>query len=212
MPLPDFLIDRYIHWRDHYFKINKLKYKKTVIEGQKPKVMVISCCDSRIHATSIFRADIGEFFIHRNIANLVPSYKSDDDHDGTSAAIEYAVKTLKVKHIIILGHSNCGGIDYAYKSFFGKASNKYEFLDQWLAILKPLFQKIANTKAKNTNINFFEKESIKNSYINLINFPFVNDLIKQNKISIHGLWHDIEAGKLMELNSDNNDFKYVIYE
>ena len=96
MPLPDFLIDRYIDWKNNYFEKNKLLYKKTVSEGQKPKVMVISCCDSRVQATSIFGSNIGEFFVHRNIANLVPPYNLGEENSGTSSAIEYAVKTLKV--------------------------------------------------------------------------------------------------------------------
>jgi carbonic anhydrase len=72
--------------------------------------MVISCCDSRVHVTSIFGADEGEFFIHRNIANLVPPYNPDGEYHGTSAAVEYAVTSLGVAHIVVLGHSNCGGV------------------------------------------------------------------------------------------------------
>ena len=112
--LPNYLINRYKDWKVTEYDKNKVWYIKIAIEGQNPKAMVISCCDSRIHVTSMFGADKGEFFIHRNIANLVPPYNPDGDHHGTSAAVEYAVKTLNISNIMILGHSHCGGIASGY--------------------------------------------------------------------------------------------------
>ncbi len=212
MPLPDFLIDRYIDWKNNYFEKNKLLYKKTVSEGQKPKVMVISCCDSRVQATSIFGSNIGEFFVHRNIANLVPPYNLGEENSGTSSAIEYAVKTLKVSHIIILGHSNCGGIKYGYQLCCGEKNNDYEFIDKWLKILKTSFHNLNSNLQENDKIKFLEKESIKNSIKNLKSYPFIDLLIQQKKITIHGLWHDISEGLLMELNSDNYEFEKIIHE
>ena len=212
MPLPDFLIDRYIDWKNNYFEKNKLLYKKTVSEGQKPKVMVISCCDSRVQATSIFGSNIGEFFVHRNIANLVPPYNLGEENSGTSSAIEYAVKTLKVSHIIILGHSNCGGIKYGYQLCCGEKNNDYEFIDKWLKILKTSFHNLNSNLQENDKIKFLEKESIKNFFKNLKSYPFIDLLIQQKKITIHGLWHDISEGLLMELNSDNYEFEKIIHE
>ena len=69
--------------------------------------MIISCCDSGVHATSIFGADIGEVVIHANIANLDHPFESDGRLHSTSAAIEYAVSAWKFAQIILLGHSNC---------------------------------------------------------------------------------------------------------
>ena len=181
MPLPDFLIDRYIDWKNNYFEKNKLLYEKTVSEGQKPKVMVISCCDSRVQATSIFGSNIGEFFVHRNIANLVPPYNLGEENSGTSSAIEYAVKTLKVSHIIILGHSNCGGIKYGYQLCCGEKNNDYEFIDQWLKILKKSFNNLNFNLQENDKIKYLEKESIKNSIKNLKSFPFIDKLIQKKK-------------------------------
>ena len=212
MSLPDFLIDRYIVWRKQNFKDNRKTYQKAVSETQKPKAMVISCCDSRVNPTSIFGGNIGEFFIHRNIANLVPSYSSDTKHFGTLAAIEYAVKTLKVPNIIVLGHSNCGGIQYGYESSHEKKDNSYEFVDQWLEITKPVFQNLNLTNTGIDKIDLIEKESIKNSIKNLKTFPFIKNLLEQKKISINGLWYDIANGILMELNSDKNKFEKINYE
>ena len=109
-PLPGYLVQRYHGWKATGYAENATWYRRLAAEGQRPRAMVISCCDSRVHVTSIFGADQGEFFIHRNIANLVPPYQPDGDHHGTSAAVEYAVRVLNVAHLIVLGHSNCGGI------------------------------------------------------------------------------------------------------
>ena len=101
-PPPKFLIDRYKKWKSNEYSKNEVQLRKLATSGQSPSTMVISCCDSRIHATSIFGADEGEFFIHRNIANLVPIYSPDGENHGTSAAIEYAIKELKVQHLSLI--------------------------------------------------------------------------------------------------------------
>ena len=109
-PLPAYLLQRYHGWKATTFAENEAWYRRLADEGQRPRAMVISCCDSRVHVTSIFGAEQGEFFIHRNIANLVPPYQPDGAQHGTSAAVEYAVTALKVAHVLVLGHSNCGGV------------------------------------------------------------------------------------------------------
>ena len=167
--------------------------------------MVISCCDSRIHVTSIFGADSGEFFIHRNIANLVPPYNPNGDHHGTSAAVEYAVKILKVSNIIIMGHSKCGGINNGYHLCKGNFNNKLEtiFMDKWLNILKPAFKKVLSNNKNITDevgIEILEKESIKTSLNNLIKFPFIKSSLDKQELALHGLWHDIGTGSIESLD------------
>jgi len=109
-PLPSYLIERYRGWKATKYKENESWYRHLAQQGQHPRAMVISCCDSRVHVTSVFGADQGEFFLHRNIANLVPPHEADGEHHGTSAAVEYAVTALKVPHLIVIGHSDCGGV------------------------------------------------------------------------------------------------------
>jgi len=205
--LPSYLIKRYKSWKKVGYQENKSWYKKISNEGQNPSTMIISCCDSRLHVTSIFGADSGEFFIHRNIANLVPPYNPNGDHHGTSAAIEYAVKVLKVSHIIIIGHSKCGGINSGFHLFKNKLNIKNTiFINKWLNILRPSYQKvmnISNNISDEDGINILEKESIKTSIDNLIKFPFIRESLKNNKLVLHGLWHDIGSGniELLEPNS-----------
>ena len=206
-PPPKFLIDQYKNWKSSKYLKNEVKFKKLASSGQSPSTMVISCCDSRIHATSIFGAEEGEFFIHRNIANLVPPYSPDGENHGTSAAIEYAIKELKVKHLIILGHKDCGGIKYGHNMNSSSENTNYEFINKWLSILLPAYKKIQKNVSEQEQINQFEQESIKISINNLFSFPFIKKAVDENNLSIHGFIHDIGSGNLKFLNPVTDDFE-----
>ena len=206
-PPPKFLIDRYKKWKSSEYLNNEEQFRKLAYSGQSPSTMVISCCDSRIHATSIFGADEGEFFIHRNIANLVPPYSPDGENHGTSAAIEYAIKELKVRHLIILGHQDCGGIKNGYHMHSNSVDFNYEFINKWLSILLPAFNKIQKNVSEQKQIHQLEQESIKTSINNLFSFPFVKKAIDENNLLIHGLIHDIGSGNLKFLNPVTEDFE-----
>ena len=211
-PLPDYLIERYNGWKATTFSNNKIWYHKLAEDGQHPRAMIISCCDSRVHVTSIFGSDAGEFFIHRNIANLVPPFKKDQDYHGTSAAIEYAVKTLKIPHIIVLGHSTCGGVKSSFDYFSGNNPDLYEdsnFVASWLEILRPSFNKIPKELSLKNKIKSLEKQTVLTSIENLLTFPFISDALKNETLSLHGLWHDIGSGELMYFDSKSNDFIFV---
>ena len=206
-PPPNFLIDRYKKWKSREYLKNEEKFRKLASSGQSPSTIVISCCDSRIHATSIFGADEGEFFIHRNIANIVPAYSQDGINYGTSAAIEYAIKELKVNHLIILGHNDCGGIKYGHKVHSDSANSNYEFINKWLSILLPAYKKIQKNVSEQEQINQFEQESIKFSINNLFSYPFIKKAVDENNLSIHGFIHDIGSGNLKFLNPVTDDFE-----
>ena len=170
--------------------------------------MIISCCDSRVNATSIFGAEAGEFFIHRNIANLVPPYLPNGENHGTSAAIEYATKVLKIKHLIILGHKDCGGIKGGYKLHSHGGNPEYEFINKWLNILLPAYNKVHNKNISEIKqIEQLEEESIKISIYNLFSFPNIKKAVESKKLSIHGLIHDIGLGKLKFLNPITEKFE-----
>ena len=208
--LTSYLIKRYKGWKATAYEENKSWYKKIANEGQNPSSMVISCCDARIHVTSIFGADSGEFFIHRNIANLVPPYNPDGDHHGTSAAVEYAVKILKISNIIVMGHSKCGGINSGFHLCKNNPnSQKTIFVDKWLNILKPAFESVIKKKlniSDQEGINNLEKESIIISINNLIEYPFIKNLLEKNELALHGLWHDIGTGEIKSLDPKSLTF------
>ena len=206
-PLPDFLVDRYKNWKSSSYLSNEDHFKDLASLGQNPSSMVISCCDSRVHATSIFGADAGEFFIHRNIANLVPKYSPDGENHGTSAAIEYAVKELKIQHLIVLGHTDCGGIKSGHSLHSNNLNPDYEFVNKWLSILLPAFNNIAKDVSKEKQLEQLEQESIKNSIINLFSFPYIKKAVENKNLSIHGLIHNIGSGGLKFLNPITEDFE-----
>ena len=153
-PPAKFLIDRYKNWKSSEYLKKEVQLRKLASFGQSPSTMIIACCDSRIHATSIFGAEEGEFFIHRNIANLVPPYSPDGENHGTSAAIEYAIKELKVKHLIILGHKDCGGIKYGHIMNSSSENTNYEFINKWLSILLPAYNKIQKYVSLSSSFTF----------------------------------------------------------
>ena len=198
-PLPSYLIQRYHGWKATTYQENQGWYRRLASEGQRPRAMVISCCDSRVHVTSIFGADQGEFFIHRNIANLVPPYEPDGDHHGTSATVEYAVTVLGVVHLIVLGHSQCGGIQGCIDMCKGNAPDlekKESFVGRWMDILKPKFSEVAEIEDHIEQARQLEKHAVITSLDNLMTFPFVASAVGNGKLSLHGLWTDIGEGGL----------------
>lgn len=208
-PIPKYLIERYRSWKATEYEKNKNWFYHLATEGQHPRAMVISCCDSRVHITSIFGAETGEFFIHRNIANLVPPYAPNEDYHGSSAAIEYAVKNLNVDHIIILGHSNCGGVRMCHDICSNhKADNKDddEFISQWIDILKPGYERIDKSKTAAEQVNQLEKEGVLISLENLVGFPFVKSALENGTLTIHGLWNDIGEGNVEYYDAEKKKF------
>ncbi|SEO04635.1 carbonic anhydrase [Salinihabitans flavidus] len=211
-PLPSYLVQRFHGWQKTTYTDNQSWYRRLADEGQHPRAMVISCCDSRVHVTSIFGADQGEFFIHRNIANLVPPYEPGGDYHGTSAAVEFAVGALKVAHLIIMGHSNCGGVKGCIDMCSGNApelSDGTSFVGKWMELLRPGYDRVKDTADPATLQRTLEKEAVVTSLTNLMTFPFVRDAVESGRLSLHGLWHEIGDGALECYNPDRGTFETV---
>ena len=208
-PLPNYLIQRYHGWKATTFEDNHAWYRRLASEGQRPRAMVISCCDSRVHVTAIFGAEQGEFFIHRNIANLVPAYLPDGEPHGTSAAVEYAVTALKVSHIVVLGHSSCGGVRGCHDMCTGHAPDlekSSSFVGRWMDILRPGYERVKDIKDEAERVARLEREAVLVSVENLMSFPFVKTAVENNELTLHGLWTDIAEGSLEQFDSNLKDF------
>lgn len=198
-PLPAYLVQRYHGWKATGYAQNRAWYKHLAREGQHPRAMVISCCDSRVHVTSLFGADQGEFFIHRNVANLVPPYEPGGHHHGTSAAVEYAVSALHVAHLIVLGHSNCGGVQGCIRMCRGHApelDDESSFVGRWMDILRPGWERVKDESDPEAQARALEKAAVVISLENLMSFPFVSDAVDAGQLSVHGLWTEIGEGAL----------------
>ncbi|MFQ1699357.1 carbonic anhydrase [Loktanella agnita] len=207
-PLPAYLAKRYHGWKATTYAADKAWYKRLAEDGQHPRAMVISCCDSRVHVTAIFGADQGEFFIHRNIANLVPPYDPDGQHHGTSAAVEYAVTSLKVAHLIVLGHSGCGGVEGCYNMCAGHAPELEEstsFVGRWMDMLRRGYDQLPEGDDA-TRKRALEKASVLISLENLMTFPFVKTAVDDGVLSLHGLWNDIGEGGLEGYDPEKDAF------
>ncbi|TCP60067.1 carbonic anhydrase [Rhodovulum bhavnagarense] len=208
-PLPQYLIQRYHGWKATTHAENKAWYRRLADEGQRPRAMIISCCDSRIHVTSIFGADEGEFFIHRNIAGLVPPYAPDGDYHGTSAAVEYAVTVLKVANLVVLGHSKCGGVKGCHDMCAGNApqlEEKTSFIGRWMDILRPSYQRQSGIADEEARLEAMEKDAVLVSLENLLSFPFVKSAIEAEELSLHGAWNDIGAGIVEYFDGETGRF------
>lgn len=199
-PLPQYLVSRFHGWKATSYAENSAWYRRLSDEGQRPRAMVISCCDSRVHVTSIFGADSGEFFIHRNIANLVPPHAPDGLQHGTSAAIEYAVTALKVAHLLVVGHTSCGGVAGCHAMCSGHApelEEKSSFVGRWMDILRPGYERIKDLP-EDQQVRALERQAVMISIENLMTFPFVQAAVESGEMSLHGMVHDIREGTLWQ--------------
>ena len=211
-PLPNYLVQRYHGWKATTFQENHSWYRRLASDGQRPRAMVISCCDSRVHVTSIFGAGTGDLFVHRNVAALVPPYEPDGAHHGTSAAIEYAVEALKVSNILIVGHSQCGGVEGCYRMCAGEAPElmeKTSFVGRWMDLLRPGYDRLPDDLDDETRLKQLEKEAVLVSLENLLSYPFVETAVDAGRLSVHGLWFDISEGRLEAYDPSGGGFVVV---
>ena len=214
-PLPDALIKRYAEWKAGEFKQTESDLQRLVAEGQKPIAMVISCCDSRVHPNQVFGMGVGGMFIHRNVANLVPPFSPSENYHGTSAAIEYAVRALEVPHILVIGHSQCGGVKGCHDMCAGEAPDLLKgssFVGRWLDILSPSYAKIANIEDEEDRLRAFEKQAVLVSLQNLTSFPFIQKRREAGNLSLHGLWTDLATGAMEFYNPASKSFEPIPIE
>jgi carbonic anhydrase len=209
-PLPNYLVTRFHGWKATNYAENKAWYRRLADEGQRPRAMIISCCDSRVHVTAIFGADQGELFIHRNVANLVPPYEPDGEAHGTSAAVEYAVTALKVANILVVGHSNCGGVKGCHDICSGEApALESSFVGRWMEILRPGYERVKDLSDPAERTRALEFEAVLVSLNNLMTFPFVKEAVEREELSLHGLWNDIGNGDLLGYDPKTGTFEPV---
>ena len=203
---PQDLKDKFYEWKNDTFSIKKSHFEKLAKEGQFPKYMIISCVDSRVDPNSMFKTEAGDFFVHRNIANLVPPYDYLTEHSGTIAAIEFGVTALNIKNIVVLGHSGCGGIKNGYLACKENKFTENSSISNWLQLLKPAYMKISK-KSEKENIGELEKISIITSLENLSDYPFIKKQLEAKSINLYGIWNDIGTGSLESYCHDKKVFE-----
>jgi len=175
--------------------------------GQHPKILVIACSDSRVDPALLTNCDPGDLFVIRNVANLVPPYEPDTRHHGVSAALEYAVRSLAVEHIVVLGHSNCGGIRTLMEQ--NVPTEPGEFLGSWLALAQPAKQEVLRRLANEpfqVQVQACEEAALLLSLDNLCTFPWVKSGVESGRLALHGWYFNLENGQLFRYDPERGQF------
>lgn len=195
------LFEGHARFRETLWYAERERLTRLAREGQRPHSCVIACCDSRVSPEMVFDAGPGELFVGRSIANLVPVYTPDGNTHGTSAALEYSVTALGVSNVVVMGHSRCGGIralvDFAPETSGG------DFVGPWMAIAvearNRAYEKAANPENRDEVARICEQESLRLSLDNLMTFPWIRSAVEAGRLSLIGLYYDVDTGTLSEI-------------
>lgn len=192
------ILEGYHEFRDKYAQGDKSVMQYLSKYGQHPKVMVVACCDSRVDPALILQCDPGDLFVVRNVANIVPPYEKDDAHHGTSAALEFGICFLKVKHLILLGHSQCGGIQTLVHSGTNN-SVENDFINNWVSLIN-----VAECDMHDPDE--CAKSALKYSYENCLGFPWIKEKVEQNELIIHLWYFDIKTGQIYKYSVEEQTY------
>ena len=184
---------------------------QTLSNGQNPLALVIACCDSRVDPVLLTDCRPGDLFVVRNIANLVPPYAPDGGRHGVSAALEYAVKHLKVQDIIIMGHACCGGIHALVSGGEGEARD--EFIGPWVDVARRALEKVDEAMPgadAADRARACELWNVRLSLDNLMTFPWVRRAVEEGNLSLHGWYFDLQSGELLEYDAQEHAFRPLV--
>lgn len=190
------LLQGYEIFRDKYVHGDASVMPYLSYYGQQPQVMVVACCDSRVDPALILQCDPGDLFVVRNVANIVPPYEIDDAHHGTSAALEFGIGTLKVHHLILLGHSQCGGIMALLDK---SAPSTNDFISNWVSIIKA-------DPADQHDPDECAKSALKQSYQNCLTFPWIKQRVEDKTLLIHLWFFDIKSGQIFTYSHEKGEY------
>jgi carbonic anhydrase len=193
-------IEGYRRFRAGTWRNERIRFENLSKFGQKPRALVIGCSDSRSDPQMVFNTAPGEIFVVRNVANLVPPYGPDDRPHESSAAIEFAVRALKVPQIIVMGHAMCGGIQALLN---GTPAEVSDFVGQWVRIAEPARLRAMSAPPQDRQ-DVCEHEAVLLSLANLMTFPWIAAAISAGKLQLHGCFFDIRSGILERLGSDGS--------
>jgi carbonic anhydrase len=195
----DRLIEGFRRFRATYYREHHDLFETLVRRGQSPRVMVISCADSRVDPELVFDTAPGEIFVVRNVANLVPPYALSASYHGTSAALEFAVRSLRVEHVVVVGHARCGGITALLQP---EPDSRGDFISAWMTIATQARERaLAAGGAPEAVQRVCEHEAIKTSLANLMTFPWIRERVREGALALHGCYFDLETGDLLQLGT-----------
>ncbi len=212
MQFPDRLVEGYTSFVGGRLIEEQSRYRQLAESGQSPEIMVIGCCDSRVSPEVIFDARPGELFVVRNVANIIPPYAPDGQAHGVSAALEFGVAALKIRHIVVLGHAQCGGV----RAFAEDAEplSPGDFIGKWMKLMAPAQAKLGprGDESPDDYLRKLEQANIVNSLDNLKTFPRLAKMIERGSVLIHGAYFGVATGSLWVYDESAGDFVRVAKE
>jgi carbonic anhydrase len=201
--MTDKLFKGYQRFREGYFEKNKDRLE-LLADGQAPEIAMVSCCDSRVDPGILFDVDPGEIFVIRNVANLVPPYETTGSYHGTSAALEFAVTSLRVKQIVVLGHANCGGIRSLMEN--ETSFQAQGFIDSWMNLAAAAKKEVLareDLQDMEQRLHACEKTAVSHSLKNLMLYPWIKDRVEAGNLELIGCFYDLRNGDLQMLDKIN---------
>ena len=208
MSTPEKLVEGFRRFRERHFTENDALYRQLTTEGQTPRILMVACCDSRVDPALVMDCAPGDLFVIRNVANLVPPAESrESGRHGTSAALEFGVRSLRVEHIIVLGHAQCGGI----RSLFSEnAAEAGSYVHAWMRAAEEVHAAVLRDMPDapvDEQVVACEQRAILVSLDNLMTFPWVRERVEAGSLKLHGWYFDIENGQLMHHNAASGAFE-----
>jgi carbonic anhydrase len=190
-------LEGYQNFRKKYASDDQSVMQYLSYNGQQPKIMIVACCDSRVDPALILQCEPGDLFVVRNVANIVPPYEKDEAHHGTSAALEFGICGLQVKHLILLGHSQCGGIAALMDS---DKADKNDFISNWVSLIKP-------HEFMSQDQDEYAKLGLDQSYQNCLTFPWIKEKVEEKKLKIHLWFFDIKTGRIFTHSETEKEYQ-----
>jgi carbonic anhydrase len=195
----DRLLQGYRRFRDSTWPAERDRYETLSKEGQRPETLVVACSDSRVDPQTVFGAGPGELFVVRNVAGLVPPYEADAKYHGTSAALEFGVRVLKVARVVVLGHAQCGGVAAMIE---GAPEEARDFVEPWMAIAASILKDVPDGLSASERLRYGEAAVIRLSLANLMTFPWIAEAVAAGRLQLAGFRFGIANGILEILEGD----------
>jgi carbonic anhydrase len=189
------IVQGYFDFRNKYATGDNSVMQHLAYHGQQPDIMIVACCDSRVDPALILQCEPGDLFIVRNVANIIPPYEADTGHHGTSAALEFGICYLNIKHLIILGHSQCGGISALLNSTDLKQN---DFISSWVSLIDA---------ATHSDVDSCAKEALGLSYQNCLTFPWIKERVQKQQLTIHRWFFDIKEGEIYAYSAETQRYQ-----
>lgn len=204
------LIKGYHTFRKQYFSSGNTLYDTLTRNGQRPKALMIACSDSRVDPAIMLNSQPGDLFVVRNVANLVPPYEPDGAYHGTSAALEFAVRDLGIRHIIVCGHAQCGGVTALLQN--PHSSSEHSFIHTWMRLAEPARQHVLQhhrDEPLERQVTLCSQYAVIQALKHLETFPWIAERLAQGKMFLHGWYFDLAQGLLYAYKKTSGQFEVM---